>query len=79
MNAEIVPIFVCECCQEIAPASHRFRDRETDEVVCDDCRKNLRAAGAVLAMPHAAPCDGFPSSPILIRGCYKDTDAPDNY
>lgn len=71
-------IIKCGCCGEDSPASQATHDAETEDLVCASCRKELRNAKAILAMPFSAPHGGLPAMPIKIQGCYRGSDAPDN-
>lgn len=68
--AIVVP---CACCGTLCEPVSAYFDTELGGYVCDDCRKELRNAKAVLAQP----CDAD-GQPIAIRGCYQGADAPDN-
>lgn len=71
-------IIKCGCCGDDTPASQSTHDAETHDLVCPDCKSNLRDAKAQLARSYSAPHGGLPSMQINIKGCYTANDAPDN-
>lgn len=66
-------IIKCGCCGDDVEETKATRDSETQDLVCPECRKDLRNAKAILAQP----ADNL-GHPISIKGVYTENDAPDN-
>lgn len=66
-------IIKCGCCGDDTPASQSTHDAETHDLVCPDCKSNMRDAKAQLARPFDEK-----GRPINIKGCYTKNEAPDN-
>lgn len=64
---------LCACCGDSFDSSLKVYDADLGGFVCPDCKKQLRAATAILRMP----CDDL-GRKINLRGCYSEPDAPDN-
>lgn len=65
----------CDCCRELIHGS-AFQDSEIG-VICDDCRKQARAAVAWMKRP-SVQMPGGAVLPINIQGCFKGEAAGDN-
>lgn len=69
--ALVVP---CGCCRVLVKPIGAFFDTELRAHCCDDCRKQLVRAKAILSLPTDEE-----RNPINLRGVYRGEDAPDNF
>ena len=69
----MIHVHPCVCCKELTEEPTMSRDEDLEGMVCEPCRKELRNAKAVLAMPFAPSGDR-----ISIKGVCKDAEAGDN-